>query len=107
MPSCSVCTYRDSIGSIDHRADNYVPGVLLYFDMADLAVLIAPRPLVVVAGREDKIFPIRGVEEAFVTISRIYLAADAPDECALVVGEGGHRFYAAEAWPVFRKVIGW
>ena len=107
MPSCSVCTYRDSIGSIDHCADNYVPGVLQYFDMADLAGLIAPRPLVVVAGREDPIFPIRGVEEAFDTISRIYLAADAPDTCTLVVGEGGHRFYAAEAWPVFRKVTGW
>jgi dienelactone hydrolase len=23
MPSCSICTYRDSIGSIDHCCDNY------------------------------------------------------------------------------------
>ena len=53
MPSCSICTYRDSIGSIDHCADNYLPGALQWFDMPDLAALIAPRPLLIVAGKSD------------------------------------------------------
>lgn len=107
MPSCYVCTFRDSIGMIDHCEDNYIPDILRYFEMGDLAGLIAPRPLVVVAGRDDKIFPIRGVEETFDTIRRIYIAAGAPDRCKLVIGEGGHRFYAAQAWPVFREMTGW
>jgi dienelactone hydrolase len=107
MPSCYVCTFRDSIGAIDHCADNYIPGILRYFEMGDLACLIAPRPLVVVAGRQDDIFPIAGVEETFDTIRRIYTAAGAPNRCRLVVGEDGHRFYADLAWPVFGELSGW
>ena len=75
--------------------------------MGDLACLIAPRPLVVVAGWDDDIFPIEGVEETFERIGQIYGAAGAPDRCRLVIGEGGHRFYADLAWPVFRELAGW
>jgi cephalosporin-C deacetylase-like acetyl esterase len=107
MPSCYVCTFRDSIGMIDHCPDNYIPGIMRWFEMGDMAALIAPRPLVVVAGREDGIFPISGVEETFARIQEIYNAAGAPDNCRLVVGEGGHRFYAQEAWPVFRDISRW
>jgi hypothetical protein len=107
MPSCYVCTFRDSIGMIDHCEDNYLPGILQFFEMGDLACLIAPRPLVVVAGRKDLIFPIDGVEETFDTIQRIYAAASAPDRCKLVVGPEGHRFYADLAWPSFRELAGW
>lgn len=107
MPSCSICTYRDSIGSIDHCCDNYLPGALRHFDMPDLAGLVAPRPLVVVAGRDDEIFPIAGVRDAFDTIKQIYTAAGAGDSCALVEGAGGHRFYAADAWPVFQRLTSW
>lgn len=107
MPSCYVCSLRYSIGRIDHCVDNYVPGLLRWFDLGDLACLIAPRPLVVVAGRTDPIFPFAGVEEAYAQIQQIYAAASAPDSCRLVVGEGGHRFYADASWPVFRDLTGW
>lgn len=107
MPSCYVCTFRDSIGSIDHCPDNYIPGILRWFEMGDLACLIAPRPLVVVAGKEDDIFPIHAVLETFDKIKQIYAAAGAPENCALVVGEGGHRFYAAQAWPEFKRLARW
>jgi len=107
MPSCYVCTFRDSIGSIDHCADNYIPGVLRYFEMGDLSSLIAPRPMVVVAGRHDNIFPIAAVEATFTLIQQIYTAAGAPDNCRLIIGEEGHRFYPEPAWPVFRELSGW
>lgn len=107
MPSCSVCTYKDSIGRIYHCTDNYIPGVYQYFEMGDLAGCIAPRPLVVVAGREDEIFPIGGVEENFAIIQQIYEAAGVPASCRLVVGDGGHRFYAEQGWEAFRELAGW
>ena len=107
MPSCYVCTWRDSIAAIDHCECNYIPGILRYFDIGDLACLIAPRPLIVVAGREDRIFPLPGVEEAYATIRDIYRTGGAADRCRLVVGEGGHRFYADLAWTVFRDLAGW
>lgn len=106
MPSCSVCTYFDSIGSIYHCPDNYIPGALKYFDMPDLAALIAPRPLIVVAGKDDGIFPIAGVNRAMDTIRAVYAAAGAPGACRLTVGGEGHRFYPDEAWPAFREMSG-
>lgn len=107
MPSCYVCTFRDSIGSIDHCADNYIPGILNYFEMGDLAGLIAPRPLVVVAGQHDPIFPIAAVHETFGKIQAIYAKAGVPERCKLVVGPKGHQFYPEEAWPVFHGLTGW
>lgn len=107
MPSCYVCSLRRSIARIDHCPDNYIPGFLRWFELADLACLIAPRPLVVVAGESDPIFPLEGVREAVDDIQRIYAAAGAPDRCRLVLGNGGHRFYASDAWPVFREMAGW
>lgn len=100
MPSCAFCTFRDSIGSIYHCADNYVPGILTVADMGDVLGLFAPRPAVVVAGRDDDIFPLGSVQTAFAQLHRIYAAAGAADACRLVIGAGGHRFYADDAWPV-------
>lgn len=105
MPSCYVCSLKRSIARIDHCADNYLPGILRWFDLGDLACLIAPRPLVVVAGRTDPIFPIEGVQEAFATIRQIYAHAGASEGCRLVIGEEGHRFYAATAWPIFNALF--
>ncbi len=105
MPSCYFCTFRDSIMSIYHCADNYVPGLLKYAEMADVMGLFAPRPVVLVAGKDDGIFPVAGVREAFDHLKNIYTAAGAPDRCHLVIGNGGHRFYAQEAWPVMLAEI--
>ncbi|MBN8525127.1 MAG: acetylxylan esterase, partial [Planctomycetes bacterium] len=107
MPSCSVCPYGPSIASLDHCPDNYLPGALLHFDMPDLVGLLAPRPCVVVCGRSDDIFPLAGVEAGYRTIAAVYAQAGAADRCRLVVGEGGHRFYAAQGWAALREVTGW
>lgn len=100
MPSCAVCGYDTSIAAIDHCVCNHVPGIRRWFDMGDLAGLIAPRPLVVVAGRDDDIFPIEDTKENFALIQQYYKAAGAPEQCQLYIGQGGHRFYP-QAWEVF------
>jgi len=98
MPSCSICTYKGSIGSVRHCFCNYLPGAAKYFDMGDLAALIAPRPLIVVAGKYDHLFPITAVRDCFANINNIYTAVHAADRCKLIVGEGGHRFYEQLSW---------
>jgi dienelactone hydrolase len=98
MPSCSFCTLLDSIASIHHCADNYVPGLALVADLDDVLGLFAPRPVVVVAGASDAIFPLPGVRRAFLRLQAIYRAAGAEDRCRLVVGPEGHRFYEELAW---------
>lgn len=98
VPSCSVCTFKDSIGAMQHCSCNYIPNIVNYFDMGDLGGLIAPRALVVVNGRKDEIFPDSGVREAYAIIQEVYRAAGVSNRCRMVTGEGGHRFYADVAW---------
>ncbi len=105
MPSCAFCACADCILSIYHCADNYVPGLLKYADMADILGLFAPKPVVVAAGKTDEIFPIKGVRKAFRNLKAIYRAAGAAERCRLVTGPEGHRFYADLAWPVFLELI--
>lgn len=106
MPSCSFCTYADSLMSVYHCADNYVPGLLRWAEQADVLGLFAPKPVVVVAGRDDPLFPIPGVHKAFEELRAIYAAAGSPDSCRLVVGDGGHRFYAEPGWNALLELIG-
>jgi dienelactone hydrolase len=105
MPSCSFCTFRDSIMAIHHCSDNYIPRVLKYAEMADILGLFAPRKMVVVAGEQDEIFPISGVREAFADLKRIYQAAGAAENCRLVVGPEGHRFYGDLAWEAMLEMM--
>ncbi len=106
MPSCYFNTFKASIMSLYHCSCNYVPHILRYAEMSDVMGLFAPRKLVVVAGREDPIFPLEATEASFVRLKDIYRAAGAEDNCRLVVGEGGHRFYADDAWPVMQSYLG-
>lgn len=106
MPSCYFCTFRDSIMSIYHCGDNYVPGLLKVAEMSDIAGLFAPKPMVLVAGLHDDIFPIGATRKAFRELKRIYAAANAGDRCHLVVGPEGHRFYADLAWPAMLRELG-
>ncbi len=105
MPSCSFCTYRDSIMRIYHCSDNYVPGILKYAEMSDVLGLAAPKSLVIVTGAEDPIFPLAAVKKAFADLKEIYKAAGAGERCHLVIGEGGHRFYADKAWKMMLKEV--
>lgn len=97
-PSCSVCTFEKSIAAMEHCMCNHIPSIRRYFEMGDLGGLIAPRHLVIAAGREDDIFPIDGTEEAFTQIKSAYLALGVPEKCALVIGNGGHLNYADHIW---------
>lgn len=98
MPSCAFCEFEYSMMAMYHCADNYVPGIMNVCRMSDILGLFAPKPLVVVAGRDDPEFPLPGVRLAFERLKDIYRAGDAEDRCRLVIGEGAHRFYAEQGW---------
>ena len=105
MPSCYFCTFADSIGSIYHCSDNYIPGILKVAEMSDIMGLFAPRPVVIVAGKDDSIFPIAAVKKCFKKLKAIYKAVGAEQNCKLVIGQGGHRFYAEQGWKAMKKFL--
>ena len=106
VPSCAMCTYLDSIIDLVHCSCNYVPRIAEFFDMGDLLAMAAPTPFIQVSGLEDNIFPIDAAKAVFEKGSKAYEQLGAKDKCALVVGNGGHRFYADDTWPLIHKMLG-
>ena len=102
--SC-FCTVEKSIGAIDHCTDNYLPGMLEWFDFADIAGAIETARVAIVMGRHDPLFPHQGVDEAFEHAHRIFAAQGRPDDIVFAQGEEGHRFYADIGWSAFESLM--
>jgi len=83
-------TCRDSFMRVRTSTDNYIPGILSFGEMADVACLIAPRPLWLENGKQDAEFP----EEAFLKgiglLKKCYIGSEERLTWQLV--SGGHRF---------------
>lgn len=106
MPSCAMCTFKDSIGAMEHCSCNYVPNIATYFDMGDIMAMAFPKYYIQVSGIEDNIFPISGAEEVFEKGRHAYALQNCASRCTLLKGNGGHRFYADDAWVVVHKYLG-
>lgn len=103
VPSCAFCTYKDSIMNWYHCSCNFIPHAFEWFEMQDLACLIAPRRLVVIAGEEDHIFPMYGVEQGYETIKRIFDAAGAKEDCRLIKTPKGHWWCEDIVWNIIKE----
>lgn len=93
-----VNTFTDSVGSLSHCLDNYVPGLLRDCDMSDVAGLIAPRPLFVESGTRDPIFPVAATRRAIRSIRTAYRALRAPAQLGCEIFRGDHRFHGRGAF---------
>lgn len=107
IPSCAFCSYTASIMAMHHCTCNFIPGALRQFEMADLAALIAPRKLSVVAGELDDIFPIAGVREAFATVSDIFTSAGCPENATLTTTPKNHWWCEDIVWDAVKRTTGW
>jgi hypothetical protein len=110
VPSCSFCNYKRSIMDYFHCSCNFIPRAYEWFEMQDLSALIAPRPLTVVTGKEDKIFPIDGVRGGFEMVKKIYERANAKENCALIETPKAHYWCEDIVWTAIReqvKELGW
>ncbi len=110
VPSCSFSPYASSIFSVEHCACNYIPSVYKWFDMQDLACLIAPRNLIVITGAKDEIFPVDGVKEGFETVKKIYKQTGAEESCRLVETPMHHWWCKDIVWTAINQQVqrlGW
>jgi hypothetical protein len=91
------------VGSIVHCSDNYVPGILHWAEMHDIAGLIAPRPLFVESGEQDDIFPIAASISSFNAVREIYRVFGAADRVEQEVFPGTHAFHGQRGIPFLRR----
>lgn len=103
VPSCAFCTYPDSIMNWYHCSCNFIPDAYLWFDMQDLAALIAPRRLAIVTGSLDEIFPLVGAKKGYETVKKIYAKAGVPDNCSLTVTDKGHWWCEDIVWDKIKE----
>jgi dienelactone hydrolase len=96
-------TFRDSILSLSHCIDNYVPGILNWAEMYDVAGLIAPRPLFVESGERDNIFPIEASKASFARVKKVYEAFGAGARAEQETFDGEHSFWGKRGLPFLAK----
>jgi len=100
------CTFRDSIYSIRHCICNVVPGILRWGEMSDVGALIAPRPLLVISGTEDKIFPIDATRRAYDTLAGTYAVLGARGHIESDFFEGVHEWSNRKTLPFLQQHLG-
>ncbi len=97
-PSCAFCSYKASILNVFHCSCNFIPRAYEWFEMHDLACLIAPRKLLAIAGKEDTIFPIEGAREGYETVKSIFAKMGTPENCRFVETPKGHYWCEDIVW---------
>lgn len=98
-------TLRDSIVSISHCPDNYVPGMLQDMEMYDLSALVAPRGLFVESGRRDPIFPYAGFEKAVGKATGIYRTFGVADRFGHESHDGAHEVHLVGAFDFLKRAL--
>lgn len=96
-------TFRDSILSVPHCIDNFVPGLLHDAEQYDIAGLIAPRPLFVESGTRDPIFPVAATRAAYVKVAKVYRVLGARDRLGIEIFRDEHVFRGRAVWPFLAR----
>ncbi|HEY3458255.1 MAG TPA: alpha/beta hydrolase family protein [Bryobacteraceae bacterium] len=99
-------TFRDSIMSVSHCIDNYVPGILNWAENYDVASLIAPRFFFSEGGTRDPIFPMHATREAFAKVKRVYEVFGVPERAQQEIFEGVHEFHGKQGLPFLAQALG-
>lgn len=94
-----LCSFKECILSLAHCMDNYVPGILNWAEMSDVASLIAPRALFAETGEKDRIFPVQGFKDAYAEVKKAYEVAGVPDRIGSAIHSGEHVFDGREGLP--------
>ncbi len=70
-----------------------------------MAALICPRPLQVVHGRKDPLFPIGEGERAVSKIQQIYGTTGTAASFEHAWGSADHRFHEVLMWPFIERLM--
>lgn len=103
--SCYFGSYWKTVLALRQTTDNYVPRILEFGDLPDVAALVAPRPLFVEHPSADREFPAEQARDAFARVSAAYEARGAKSKAEMTVAPGGHRFHGPNLVPWFQQAL--
>ena len=92
-PACFVTTFRRNFeNELPADSEQCPPKVLaLNLDHADFLATLAPKPIVILAKEKD-FFDVRGSEEAYEKLKKLYTLLGAPENIKLHIGPTEHGY---------------
>ena len=78
-------------GLSGHGIYYYVPGLLKHFTTSDIDALIAPRPHLALAGLQDKLTPVEGLDVIDREMKAVYAEAGHPERWRMLRYDVGHQ----------------
>ncbi len=104
VPVAGITDLRNHVvdGAVEGHCDCMYTVNTYRWDYAQVAALVAPRPLLIANSDKDPIFPLDGVVRLHARVRRIYELHGAADKLGLLVTEGPHRDTQDLQLPAFR-----
>ncbi|HYT74629.1 MAG TPA: prolyl oligopeptidase family serine peptidase, partial [Vicinamibacterales bacterium] len=92
-PGCFVTTFRRNLeNELPADTEQCPPRALaLHLDHADFLAALAPKPVIILAKEKD-FFDVRGAEEAYGRLKRLYELLGAPENVKLFIGPTAHGY---------------
>lgn len=92
-PSCFVTTFRRNMeNELPADTEQCPPRALaLGLDHSDFIAAMAPKP-VILLGKEGDFFDVRGIQEAYARLKRLYGLLGAEENIGLFIGPGEHGY---------------
>lgn len=92
-PACFVTTFRRNLeNELPADTEQCPPGALaLHLDHDDFLAALAPKPVIILAKEQD-FFDVRGSEEAFLRLKRLYSLLGAEQNIKLFIGPTAHGY---------------
>jgi cephalosporin-C deacetylase-like acetyl esterase len=102
-PVCGTATFASHVceRTIDGHCDCMFFVNAYGWELADVARLIAPRPMLIGSANRDGIFHIKAIREAFAGTKNIYDHLNAGDNVRLIETPGGHSYHANSRRGIF------
>lgn len=92
VPVAGITSLRNHVvdGCVEGHCDCMYHVNTYRWDFAQIAALMAPRPLLISNSDKDTIFPLDGIYEVHQKVKRVYDLLDAGDKLGLQITEGPH-----------------
>jgi dienelactone hydrolase len=100
---CYVSSLRDALARANYCGAQYMPGLGKYADIPEVAMLIAPRPLMVQVGEKDECFTVDDAAPAGRRVGQPYRLLGVEDRFSLDVFPGEHEIDVAPALAWFDR----
>jgi hypothetical protein len=84
-------SFKSSIMAMHHCVDNYIPNILTVGECSEILSLVAPTPILISNGIEDRIFPIEGTNETIKELKLILDRLSLSDILHIELFQGGHE----------------